>query len=100
MVGLGPPLAAARVVAWAEAIWLKGIIRAALATARAGMMRRSLACCAARAIFTVVSFSGECRACVRSHGEALTGKFPCFDCAAGNWQRVSATSLHFCQRRS
>src|SRR5260370_6758386 len=76
MVGLGSPLGVARVVVWAEAIWLKGMIRAAVATARAGMMRRSLACCAARAMFTVISFSGECRASVRSHGEALTGKSP------------------------
>src|SRR6266568_3998421 len=73
MVGLGPPLAAARVVVWAEAIWLRGMIRAAMARARARMMRRSLACCAARAMFTVISLPG-CRASVRSHGEALTGK--------------------------
>src|ERR1700683_342705 len=58
MVGFGPPLAAARVVAWAEAIWLKGMSRAAMATARAGMMRRSFACCTARATFTVISFAG------------------------------------------
>jgi hypothetical protein len=35
------------------------MIRAAVATARAGIIRRSLACCAARATFTVISFSGN-----------------------------------------
>src|ERR1700746_1431251 len=60
MVGLGPPLVTARVVAWAEAVWLRGMIRAAVVTARAraGMMRRSLAWRAARTMFTVISFSG------------------------------------------
>src|SRR5580658_2874002 len=59
MVGLGPPLGTARAVGWAEAIWLKGMIRAAMARARAGMMRRSLAWRAARAMFTVSSLSGD-----------------------------------------
>src|ERR1700751_3797870 len=59
MVGLGPPLGTARVVAWAEAIWLRGMIRAAMARARAGMMRRSLAWRAARAVVTVSCSSGD-----------------------------------------
>src|SRR5271165_2971223 len=59
MVGLGPPLGAARVVAWAEAIWLRGMIRAAMAAARAGTMRRRLAWRAAWAMFTMSSFSGD-----------------------------------------
>ena len=58
--GLGPAAGGQRdVVVWAEAIWLRGMIRAAMATARAGMMRRSLACCAARAMFIVISLSGN-----------------------------------------
>jgi hypothetical protein len=78
MVGFGAPLAAARVVVWAEAIWLKGMITAAMAMAKAmaGMIRRSLACRAARAMFTAISFSGACRASVRSNGEALAGNSP------------------------
>src|SRR5690348_13213070 len=88
MAGLGPPLAAARVVAWAEAIWLRGMIKAAMATARAAIMRRSLARCAARTMFIVISFSGNAeRPFGRMRGD--NWQVPCFDCAAGNWQRVS-----------
>src|SRR5258708_40263234 len=57
MLGLGPALAAARVGAWAEATWLRGMTRAAMAAARTGMTTRSLTCRAARAMFTVISFS-------------------------------------------
>src|SRR5580700_7650801 len=56
MEGLGPPLAA-RVAVWAEATWLSGMTRAAMAAARTGMTMRSLTCRAARAMFTVISFS-------------------------------------------
>jgi hypothetical protein len=35
------------------------MIKAAMATARAAMMRRSLACCAARAMFIIISLSGN-----------------------------------------
>src|SRR5579859_7346603 len=59
MAGLGPLAGTARAVVWAEAIWLRGMIRAAMATARAGMMRRGLAWRAARAMFTVSSLSGD-----------------------------------------
>src|SRR5690348_6262359 len=59
MVGLGPPLAAVRVVVRAEATWLRGTTRAAMATARAGMMMRSRARCAARAMFIRFSLSGD-----------------------------------------
>src|ERR1700746_554460 len=90
MVGLGPPLGTARAVAWAEAIWLRGRIRAAAATART--MRRSLAWRAARTMFTVISFSGDAE---RPFGRirGVNRQVPRFDCAAGNWQRVSAASL-------
>src|ERR1700685_839888 len=71
LVGLGPSLAAARVVVRAEAVWLSGMIRAAVATSNAGIMRRSLARRAVRMMFTVISSSGECRASVRSHRKAL-----------------------------
>src|SRR5579859_2611505 len=73
MAGLGPLPGTARAVVWAEAIWLRETIRAAMATARAGMMRRGLAWRAARAMFTVSSLSGM--PSVRSVAlEALTGK--------------------------
>src|ERR1700733_3647176 len=76
MAGLGPPLAAARVVVWAEAIWLSGMTRAAMATARAGKMRRGLRCRAARAMFTVISVSGEMPGVRSVARQALTGKSP------------------------
>src|ERR1700744_3299108 len=89
MDGLGPPLAAARVVGWAEAIWLSGMTRAAMATARAGRMRRGLTCRACRAMFTVISVSGEMPG-VRSVARGgINGQVPCLDCAAGNWPGVS-----------
>src|ERR1700722_19613001 len=59
MAGLGPLPATARVVVWAEAIWLTETTRAAMATASAGMMRRNLAWRAVRAMFTVSSLSGD-----------------------------------------
>src|ERR1700730_2304361 len=71
MVGLGPLLAAARVVAWAEAVWLRGMIRAAMAKASAGIMRRSLARRAVRAMITVISFSGGAQRPFGRIGKAL-----------------------------
>src|SRR5580700_7510487 len=96
MVGLGPSLAAARVVVRAEAVWLSGMIRAAVATSNAGIMRRSLVRRAVRMMFTVISSSGECRASVRSHRKALK-KVPCLDYLAGTDNGVSGALLHFCQ---
>src|ERR1700722_6303582 len=55
IVGLGPSLAASRFVVWAEAVWLRGMIRAAMAATSAGITRRSLTRCAVRAMFTAVS---------------------------------------------
>src|SRR5579859_3090670 len=83
MVGLGSSPRTARVVAWAEVIWLRGMIRAAMARARAGMIRRSLAWRAARAMFTVSTLSGGCRASVRSY-EGVNRQVPYFDSAARN----------------
>src|SRR5579862_8686320 len=82
MVGLGSSLRMARVVAWAEAIWLRGMIRAAMA--RAGMMRRSLAWRAAWAMFIASSLSGDAE---RPFGriEGVNRQVPYFDCAARNW---------------
>jgi hypothetical protein len=47
-------------------------------------------------MFTVISFP-VVGATVRTHRGASAGS-PCFDCAAGNGQGVSAPSLHFCER--
>src|SRR5689334_5235980 len=85
MVGLGPPLAAPRVVVRAEAVWLRGMIRAAMTMTNAGITRRSLARFAVRAMFTVILHFRRCRASIRSHGKVLK-EVTYFDCAAGNWQ--------------
>src|SRR3984957_19998296 len=53
--GLGPSLAASRFVVWAEAVWLRGMIRAAMAATSAGITRLGLTRCAVRAMFTAVS---------------------------------------------
>src|SRR5580704_12145770 len=58
MVGLGPALAATRLVVRAEAVWLSGMIRAAVAITKAEIIRASLARRAVLAVFTVISFSG------------------------------------------
>jgi len=52
---------------WAVVGTADHAIPPALQLAMAGMMRRSLAWRAARTIFIVISFSGGCRAAVRSH---------------------------------
>src|ERR1700733_4411836 len=86
MVGLGPSLTAARVAVWAEAVWLRGMIKAAMAMTSAGITRRSLPRCAVRAMFTaILLFRGAQRPFGRI-GKAFR-ESPCFDCAAGNWQR-------------
>ena len=89
MAGLGPPLAAARVVGWAEASWLSGMTRAAMATARAGRMMRGLTCRVARAMFTVISISGEMPGVRSLARRGVNGQVPCPDCAAGDGPGVS-----------
>src|ERR1700733_3945222 len=88
MAGLGPPLAAARGVVWAEAIWLSGMTRAAMATARAGRMRRSLTRRVARAMFTVISISGEMPGVRLVARRGVNGQVPCLDSGAGDSQWV------------
>src|ERR1700733_11489909 len=79
IVGLGPA-SAARVVVWAEAVWLSGMTRAAVAMTRAEIMRGSLARRAVQAMFTVISFSGDAQRPFGRIGKALE-EVPCSDCA-------------------
>src|ERR1700734_4037188 len=58
MVGLGPPPAPAGAPVWADAIWLSGMTRPAMATITAAIMSRSLPGGAIRVMFTEVSFPG------------------------------------------
>jgi hypothetical protein len=62
------------------------MIRATMATARPEIMRRRLARRPVRAMFTVISFSGDAQRPFGRIGKALK-KIPCSDCAAGDWQR-------------
>ncbi len=55
---------------------LSGMIRAAMATPSAGIMRRSLARRPVRAVLTVISFSGGCPASVRSPWKGVKRKPP------------------------
>src|SRR5260370_6975383 len=72
MVGWGPPLAAVRLVVWAEADWLKGMIRAAMVMTSPGITRRSPARRAVRAMFTaILLFRGHAERPFRSHGKAF-----------------------------
>ena len=58
MVGLGPSPAAAASAVRADAIWLSGMTKPAMATITAAIMSRSLPGCAIRVMFTEVSFPG------------------------------------------
>src|SRR5580692_10425306 len=86
MVGLGPALAATPLVVRAEAVWLSGMTRAAVAMTRAEMIRGSLARRAVLALFTVISFSGAPSARSVALERALK-KVPCSDCAAEHRRR-------------
>jgi hypothetical protein len=55
MLGLGPSPAAAASVVRADAIWLSGMAKPAMATMTAAIMSRSLPGCATRVMFTEVS---------------------------------------------
>src|ERR1700733_10588439 len=65
MVGLGPPPAAAAPAVPADAIWLSGMTRPAMATITAAIMSRSLPGHATRVMFTEVPFPGAQRPCGR-----------------------------------
>jgi hypothetical protein len=56
MLGLGPSPAAAASAVRADAIWLSGMTKQAMATITAAIMSRSLPGCAIRVMFTEVSF--------------------------------------------
>src|SRR5260370_39678373 len=58
MLGLGPSPAAAASAVRADAIWLSGMTKPAMATMTAAIMSRSLPGCAIRVMFTEVSFPG------------------------------------------
>src|SRR5271170_2990542 len=86
MVGLAPPLVAAASTVRADAIWLSGMAKLAMATITAAMMSRSLTGCAIRVMFTEVSFPGvpgaraDARLCgyqaVTSADRSACGWFP------------------------
>src|SRR5580700_5690129 len=75
MVGLGPPPASA---VPADAIWLSGMTKPAMATITAAIMSRSLPGRVIRAVFTEVSFPGvpsvraDARLCAARGSAALT----------------------------
>jgi hypothetical protein len=58
MLGLAPLSAAAGSVVRADAVWLSGMTKPAMATITAAIMSRSLRGCAIRVIFTEISFPG------------------------------------------
>jgi hypothetical protein len=58
MVGLGPSPAAAASAVRADAIWLSGMTKPAMATITAAIISRSLFGGAIRVMFTEVSFPG------------------------------------------
>jgi hypothetical protein len=58
MLGLGWLLAAAASAVGADAIWLSGTTKLAMATTTAAIISRSLAGCAIRVMFTEDSFLG------------------------------------------
>src|SRR5580700_5614389 len=78
MVGFAPSPAAAALAVPADAIWLSGMTKPAMATITAAIMSRSLPSCVIRAVFTEVSFSGvssaraDARLCATRGSAALT----------------------------
>jgi len=70
------------------------MIRAAKAMTSAEIMKRSLPRQMVRAMFTVISFSGDAQLPFGRIGKALKSLF---DCARGDWLRVSEALLHFWQ---
>ena len=65
MLGLGPSPAAAASAARADAIWLSGMTKPAMATMTAAIMSRSLPGCAIRVMFTESPFLCAQRPCGR-----------------------------------
>src|SRR5580698_8804651 len=83
MAGLGPLPATARVVACADAaVWLRGIIMAAMAVTSAGITRRSLARRAVRAMIIAILLFRGCRASVSAAWKGVKGK-PLFRLCGG-----------------
>src|SRR6202042_1438861 len=78
MVGLGPSPAAAASAVRADALWLSGMTKPAMATITAAIMSRSLPGRVIRAVFTEVSFPGvpsvraDARLCAARGSAALT----------------------------
>src|SRR5271155_838599 len=89
MVGLGPAPTVAASAVPADAIWLSGMTKPAMATMTVAIMRRSLPGCAIRVMFTGSPFL-VCLAPVRTLGCAATRS----ESASGTQLRVSAGLLH------